>query len=792
MSETLPEHGPWSERYQRREDTWLLEGRGCHLVNLPIDDVLDGVFVRSTTAHGALRSIDLAPALEAPGVVAAFTADDLRLPDIPSRTSASANAVNPMMSRPALARDRVRYVGEQVALVVADTEARAVDAAELAEVDIDPLPVVSDARAAVLDETLLFEEAGTNVAARRVNEDTGPDDNWPVSVTVRLTHARLVPAPLEPLGIIAIPDDDGLIVWCGHQAPHRLRDQLAGMLGLEKDQVRVIVPDVGGGFGLRMGFYPEYLAVAGAALRVGRPVRWIATRYENFLCGTHGRDQYHEVTLAGDRDGRIRHFEERILADVGAYPHNGSHVPEFTFSLGAGPYDIEHVRLTMTTVVSNRAPTGVYRGAGRPEATASMERAVDEFARAAGLDAMEVRRKNFIAPGKFPYHNAGGLIYDSGNYAAALDAALACVDMPALREEQRRRADGPVYLGVGAAAFVDRAGGAVPSLVEYARAEFAGDGTLRVRAGSSSAGQGHITVWSQIAADVFECARDDVDVIIGDTTEVKRGTGSFASRSGQMAGSAIKIAAERLYQRVLNAAADELEVSAADLEIRDGMIWAKGDPAGLLSVAEVAARAARRGEELADEEVFAPNAFTLPSGVHLAVVEVDAETGRVAIRQMIAADDCGNILNPMIVEGQIHGSLAQGIGAALYEEMVYGEDGQPVTTGFIDYPIPSAADLPSYVTTRVVTPSPTNPLGVKGAGESGCLGAPAAIGNAVVDALQPLDLRDVQLPLTPYRVWQAIQRARAESAATESTAGGQEAQASAAQTSAAQATGRER
>lgn len=770
MSETLPEHGPWSARYQRREDMWLLEGRGCHLVNLPVDDVLDGVFVRSTTAHGAVRGIDLGPALEAPGVVAALTAGDLRLPDIPSRTSASANPVNPLMSRPALARDRVRYVGEQVALVVADTEARAVDAAELVEVEIEPLPVVSDARAAVADDTLLFDEAGTNVAARRANEDTAPDGTWPVSVTVSLTHARLVPAPLEPLGIIAVPDGDGLIVWCGHQAPHRLRDQLAGMLDLEKDQVRVIVPDVGGGFGLRMSFYPEYLAVAGAALRLGRPVRWIATRYENFLCGTHGRDQYHEVTLAGDPDGRIRRYDLRILADVGAYPHNGSHVPDFTFSMGAGPYDIEHVHLTMTSVVSNRAPTGVYRGAGRPEATASMERAVDEFARAAGLDPMEVRRKNFIAPGKFPYHNAGGLIYDSGNYAAALDAALGRVDLPALREEQRR-GQGPVYLGVGAAAFVDRSGGAVPSLVEYARTELADDGTLRVRAGSSSTGQGHVTVWSQIAADVFECARDDVDVIVGDTTEVKRGTGSFASRSGQMAGSAIRIAAERLYQRVLNAAAVELEVSAADLEIHDGMVWARGDPAGLLSLAQLAAKARAGGEEFADEEVFAPNAFTLPSGVHLAVVEVDAETGRIAIRQMIAADDCGNILNPMIVEGQIHGSLAQGIGAALYEEMVYGQDGQPVTTGFIDYPIPSAVDLPSFVTTRVVTPSPANPLGVKGAGESGCLGAPAAIGNAVVDALRPLGVRDVQLPLTPYRVWRAIERARTECAAR-----GQEAQ----------------
>jgi aerobic carbon-monoxide dehydrogenase large subunit len=771
VSETVPDEGPWPARYHRREDLWLLEGRGCHLVNLPIDDVLDCVFVRSTTAHGTVQGIDLGPALGAPGVVAAFTAADLPLPDIPSRTSASANAVNPLMSRPVLARDRVRYVGEQVAVVIADTEAHAVDAAELVEVEIDPLPVVPDAREAVLDNTLLFGEAGTNVAARRSNEDADPRDEWPVSVKVSLTHPRLVPAPLEPLGIIAVPEGDRLSIWCGHQAPHRLRDQLAGMLRLEKDQVRVVVPDVGGGFGLRMSFYPEYLVVAGAALRLGRPVRWIATRYENFLCGTHGRDQYHEVTLAGDLDGRIRRYDLRILADVGAYPHNGSHVPDFTYSMGAGPYDIEHVRLTMTTVVSNRAPTGVYRGAGRPEATASMERAVDEFARAAGLDPMEVRRKNFIAPDQFPYHNAGGLIYDSGDYAAALDAALGCIDLPALREEQRRRARGPVYLGVGAAAFVDRSGGAVPSLVEYARAELTDDGTLRLRVGSSSTGQGHVTVWSQIAADVFECARDDVDVIAGDTDEVKRGVGSFASRSGQMAGSAIRIATEHLYQRVLSAAADELEVAPADLVIHDGMVWARGDPAGLLSLAEIAAKARERGDPFADEEVFAPNAFTLPFGVDLAVVEVDTETGRIGIRHMIAADDCGNVLNPMIVEGQIHGSLAQGIGAALYEEMVYGEDGQPVTTGFIDYPIPSAADLPGFVTTRVVTPSPTNPLGVKGAGESGCLGAPAAIGNAVVDALRPLGVRDVQLPLTPYRVWQAIQRARTESAAS-----GQEAQ----------------
>jgi carbon-monoxide dehydrogenase large subunit len=340
------------------------------------------------------------------------------------------------------------------------------------------------------------------------------------------------------------------------------------------------------------------------------------------------------------------------------------------------------------------------------------------------------------------------------------------VDLPALREEQRR-ATGPVLVGAGAAAFVDRSGGAVPSLVEYARVELAPDGRLRVRAGSSPMGQGHVTVWSQLAADVFQSARDDVEVIVGDTGEVAQGVGSFASRSGQMAGSAIRIAAERLYQRVLRAAAGELETSPEDLVIRDGKVWARGDPASLLTLAAVAARSAARGSELADEEIFAPNAFTLPSGVHLAVVEVDTETGRVRIRQMVAADDCGNVLNPMIVEGQIHGSLAQGIGAALLEEMIYSPDGQPMTTGFIDYPIPSAPDLPGFMTERVVTPSPTNPLGVKGAGESGCLGAPAAIGNAVLDALRPLGVRDVQLPLTPFRVWQAIQQARGTSASRE-------------------------
>ena len=657
--------GTWPACYLRREDKRLLEGCGRYLADVDVDGLLECAFVRSSVAHGVVAAVDLTAVTGAPGVVSAYAAEELSLPDIPPRTSASANEVNAAMARPPLARTRVRYVGEPLAVVVAQSGAQAVDAAEMAVADIKPLEVVADAHVALEGHTALFEESATNVAARRssAGNEAGAAEpaDWPVQVHLAIRHPRLAPASIEPLGVIASPHDGRLTVWCGHQAPHRLRDQMAEMLGLPAERVRVIVPDIGGGFGLRMGFYPEYLVVAAAALRLGRPVRWVATRYENFLCGTHGRDQCHDVTLAGHRDGRIHSYDLRIVADVGAYPHNGSHVPEFTYSMGAGPYDIEHVRLTMTTVVSNRAPTGVYRGAGRPEATLSLERAVDEFARAAGLDPMEVRKKNFIVPAKFPFRNAGGLVYDSGNYAAALDAALACIDLPALREEQRRRADGPVFPGLGAAAFVDRSGGAVPTLVEYARAELTEEGGVRLRVGSSSAGQGHVTVWSQVAAAVFQCANDEIEVIAGDTGRVARGVGSFASRSGQMAGSAIRIASERLYQRVLHAAAGELEMASDDLLIKDGVVWARGDPAGLLPLAEVAARAASRGDPLAEEEVFAPNAFTIPFGVDLAVVEVDTETGRVRIRQLIAADDCGNVLNPMIVEGQIHGSLAQGV-----------------------------------------------------------------------------------------------------------------------------------
>jgi carbon-monoxide dehydrogenase large subunit len=766
-----PGHGSWPRELLRTEDSWLAAGGGQYLANAGPADALHCVFFRSPEPLGVLRSVDVSAALNAPGVTAAYTAADLPLADVAARPVTKQQVeVNQAMGRPHLARDRVRFVGEAVALVVADTEAHAVDAVELISADIDPLPAVLDARRAIRGDCLLFEEAGTNVASSNAARVTGgapasaaKEGSWPVEVQLRVRHPRLAAVPIEPPGIVVSPDGSGgITAWCGHQSPHRLRDQLAVHLQLAKERVRVIVPDVGGGFGLKQHYFPEYPVVAWAAVHLGRPVRWLQTRYDSFLGGGHGRDQYHDVTLAGDADGRLRFYQLDVLADVGAYPHNGALVPHHTYSMGAGPYDIDRVEVTYTSVVTNRAATGVYRGAGRPEATFSLELAIERFARAAGLDPFTVRRRNLIRPEQFPYDNHYGYLYDSGNYEAALDVALTHLDLQALRAEQRTRLVKGDHrlLGVGGAVLLDRSGGAVPGGTEYAAAELTPAGRILVRVGSSSTGQGHATVFSQVAAREPGIDRDLVDVIIGDTGEIAQGTGSFASRSTVMAGSAVVAATRKLRRQMVDFAAAEMEIAATDLVIENGAVTVAGDPRSQLTFADIAARAGRQGQTLMAEELYVGRSLAMPSGFDMAVVEVDTDTGRIELRQLLAVDDCGNMINPMLVEGQLHGGLAQGIGAALFEEILYDDDGQPMTVSMGAYTIPSAADLPSYTTDHVVTPSPTNVLGVKGAGESGCLGAPPAIANAVLDALYPLGVEELQMPFTPMRVWRAIQDAR--------------------------------
>jgi len=561
--------------------------------------------------------------------------------------------------------------------------------------------------------------------------------------------------------MVSEPDAGGVTVHCGHQAPHRLRDQLARLLRLDPASVRVVVPEVGGAFGLKGMLFPEYLVVVAAALRLGRPVLWSEARHDRFLVGTHGRGQRHRVVLGGDERGRIRAARVEILADLGAYPHNGSAVPLFTRYLAGGPYAIDDLQVTTTMVVTNRAPTGSYRGAGRPEAAYAIERAVDAWARAAGLDPAEVRRRNFVRPRAMPYRTPTGALYDGGDYARALDLALELADADGVRSEQLRRlAAGRDPVGLGIGAFVERAGGAVDSS-EYARVELGGDGRPLVRVGTSAAGQGHETVWAQVAAEALAVDPDEVTVVAGDTAAVRHGVGTFASRSAQVAGSAVWRMASEVRERARRVAAGLLEADPLDVRLAAGRFHVAGSDAVGVGLGEVAARAARAGVELAAEESYSPHAQTFPYGVHVAVAEVELATGAVTVRRLVAVDDCGRVLNPAIVEGQVHGSLLQGAAQALYEGIGYAADGQPELPSVGAYPLPAAPDAPACLTGRLVTPAPSNPLGAKGAGESGCIGAPPAIVNAVLDALRPYGVADLAMPLTPERVWRALAAARA-------------------------------
>ncbi len=560
--------------------------------------------------------------------------------------------------------------------------------------------------------------------------------------------------PIEALAILARPADDGLHVFCGHQAPHRLRNQLAGMLGLDRERVRVTVPDVGGAFGMKGMLFPEYLVVAEAARRLGRPVAWIQPRREHFSGGTHGRGQRHRITLEGDPDGRIRRARIEIRAETGAYPHNGSAVPGFSRYVATGLYDIDRVELETTIVVTNRAPTGSYRGAGRPEAALAIERAVDAFARAAGLDPFDVRLRNFVGADALPYRAVTGAEYDSGDYAASLRRAMELLDVDAVRAEQaRRRESGEPLLGVGVGSFIERAGGAVDSW-EYGRVEVDPDRRrIVVRTGSTDTGQGHATVWRRLAAERFGI--EDVEVVAKDTETVADGIGSFASRSAQIGASAVVRTADRVIEAARRRAAERLEAAVEDVEYEAGVLRVAGSPGSELSIWDLA-----REEELADEEHYSPHAQTFPYGTHAAVVEVLPETGEVRVLRIVAVDDCGVVLDPMIVEGQLHGSLVQGLGQALYERIVYDEAGQPVTSSLMDYSVPAAVDVPPIVSDRLVHPAPSNPLGAKGAGEAGCIGLPPAILNATLDALAPLGVTHLDLPLRPAAVWQAIRDAR--------------------------------
>ena len=742
----------------RLEDRPLITGAGSYVADLVDQTTLHCAFVRSPVAHGRFAPPEIEPAAEMPGVVAIHLAETLDLADLPTAEAPGRPSADGM-GQPPLARGKVRYVGEPIAVVVTEMASQAVDAAEQIWVDIDPLPTVTDPFAALDDEVLLYPDVGTNLALERTLGSTSLPPKVETEATVELEIPRVSPVTVEPLAILARPREDGLEVFCGHQAPWRLARQLGDVLGLGPERIRVRVPDVGGAFGTKGPFYAEYAVVSAIALRLGRPVAWLEKRREQILSGAHGRGQHLRVRIGGNRDGRIRFVESEITGDVGAYPASGLIVPTLSAFVAQGNYDVGHLNVRVRAVVTNRAPTGPYRGAGRPEAAIAIERAVDAFAVHIGMPPEEVRRKNFITSDALPYTTHTGAVYDSGDYTAALDLALETVGIDRWRREQKKRRDGggnPIGIGIGS--FIERAGGARDS-GEWGKVALAPDGTVVVRTGSTPAGQSHRTVWSQIAASVFSVPLGSVVFHAGDTAEVADSVGSFASRSLQLGGSAVLRRATEVRERAAKVAAAMLEAAEVDLELVDGQFRVVGSPGSEISLSDVAREAAASGVELSSEEMFLPGEQTFPYGTYVAVIEVEMETGQVEILDLVAVDDCGNVINPMVVEGQVHGSVLQGVGETLLEAIVYDEDGQLLTANLMSYLIPSATQDVPLTMKRLYHPAPSNPLGAKGTGETGCIGVPAAMLNAIHDALRPHGVASIDFPLTPSRVWQAIRDA---------------------------------
>lgn len=656
----------------RFEDPMLLTGAATYVADIQLEGCLDAFFVRSWAAHGTLRDVDLSTAREHPRVAGAFAAADL--PDLPRTPARPIPDIPPEMKRPALPPTGVRFTGEAVAIVVAEDRASAEDAAETVLVDVGPLPLVLDPTAAADPNAMqLFDGIG-NVALDRTIGQPVADDiaAAPVVIEVKVRHARVAPVSIEPRAFLVRPEEHGgITVWCSHQAPHRLRNALVQAFGLDVERVRVIVPSVGGAFGGKSQIYPEYIVATHVARMLGRPVRWIEDRRESFLSASSGRGQNQRVRLAADATGRLLAAEVELDGDAGAYPHIGALVPTFTTTVLSGPYRIPKMSVRVRSIVTNAPPTAAYRGAGRPEAAMLLERAMDELARRVGLDPLEIRLRNFIEPQEFPYASPTGAVYDSGSYAEAMQEALRLADYRTIREEQRRRReleDRDRLLGIGVASFVERTGGQ-NGTTEFGRVDVMADGFVEARSGSSSIGQGHATAFAQVVASVFDVEPSRICVIQGDTAEVA--AGSFASRSVQVGGEALHTAAKRVVAESRRRAASLIEVAEEDLRYAQGVFQVAGTPTKAVTLASIVERTGPLGDE---EVAEATQAF--PFGTYIAVVEVDGESGEIEVRKLVAVDDCGVIVNPMLVHGQTIGSAVQGLGQVLFEQMAFDENGR--------------------------------------------------------------------------------------------------------------------
>ncbi|GAA3829757.1 xanthine dehydrogenase family protein molybdopterin-binding subunit [Amycolatopsis tucumanensis] len=740
---------------RRVEDPDLVRGRGTFVDNLQFEGVCHVAFVRSPFAHALVNGIDTAEAAAVPGVIAVLTAADLDLAELPVFLD-----LNPRAKRYALATDRVRFAGEPVAAVVAESAAAAVDALELVDVDYEPLPAVVDPEQALDDGApLQFPEIGSNIAAGERDAVGGEVlDGADVVVRARIENQRLAVAPMEGNAIVALPGDGefDLTVYVSTQMPHGFRAAAAKLFGYDGDRIRVVAPHVGGAFGGKVGVTAEHAVVIEAARRFGRPAKWTETRSENLQASPQGRAQVQYGELGLRRDGTIVGLRCRVVGDAGAYAGFGGGLALGpTRTMAQGVYRIPKISYAAIAALTNTAPVGAFRGAGRPEATAMLERLMDLAAAELGMDPAEIRRRNFLRPEEFPYTTFSGASYDSGDYDLPLRKALEVAGYDELRAEQRRRIEAGEsrLLGIGVSAYVEITGGGSG---EFASVEVRADGTAAIKVGTSGHGQGHATSFAMLVADALGIPLESVEFVQSDTAAVPRGAGTGGSRSLQVGGSAVRQAADLVLERARELAASRLEAGVDDIVLTDGRLGVAGVPQATIGWAELAEAAAAEGRPLLETTDFKPGGATFPFGAHVSVVEVDVETGFVKPLRHIAVDDCGRVLNPMIVRGQQHGGAVQGIAQALWEQVSYDEDGNPVTATFADYHLPTAADVPALEVSNTETLTERNPLGAKGIGESATVGSTPAVQNAVIDALAHLGVRHIDMPLTPQRVWRAV------------------------------------
>lgn len=765
---------------KRREDPRLITGQATYVDDIKLVGMLHMSVLRSPYGHARIKSINVEAARKLPGVVAVYTSEDLKgavgvVPvAVPVGLIASGMGV-----RNALAEGKVRFYGDPVAVVIADARYTARDARDLIEVDYEPLPAAVDVEQAMQPGApLLYEDFGTNVVLSSHPDSEDIDKVFAqtkaeggVNIKARFVNQRLAPMPMETRGVVAqfTKSDRKLTVWSSSQIPHLLRNLLASQLGLPQHQVHVIVPEVGGGFGCKLNVYPEELVACFASMKLGRPVKWIEDRSENVAATIHGRGQTDYVEVAATKAGKVTAVKVHGISDLGSYAQIFTDVImiAFGFPVSCGSYDIPNILLSFDLVFTNKAPTDAYRGAGRPEATYVIERVMDLVAREVGQDPAEVRRLNFIQPDQFPYKSAAGSVYDTGDYEPALDKAMQLIGYKELRAEQaRRKARGDKkLLGLGVSSYIEICGfgpkGSAPvGLYESARMRVEQSGTVMVYTGSSPHGQGEETTFAQIVAGEFGIPVEQVVILHGDTDSTPEGRGTYGSRTTAVGGSAVYTAAQRLAEKMKQIASHMLEASADDITLEDGKFSVSGSPQKAVAFNDVALAANLSNtlhpsiEPGLETTVFwEPEACVFPFGTHICAVEVDSDTGEAKIVRYVAVDDCGRQLNPLIIEGQVHGGIAQGVGQAMFEGIEYGEDGQLLTASFMDYAMPYAHELPHYELDSTITLTPVNPLGVKGIGEAGTIGSTPAVSAAVADAL---GVAHVDMPYKPEKLWKVI------------------------------------